>query len=108
MPSASLMCNHHYKDYFMITHVGILDQDPVRLVTPLLDLSVKGEHMIFIGDETQKDMFHRLESILQYKGITSDFYEIPNIVDTHLIKESLQALAAEMRLHFSDIKLNAS
>ena len=65
----------------MITHVGILDQDPVRLITPLLDLSVKGEHMIFIGDNTQKDMFHRLESILKYKGISSDFYEIPNIVD---------------------------
>jgi len=102
------MCNYHYKDYFMITHVGILDQDPVRLITPLLDLSVKGEHMIFIGDDTQKDMFHRLEKILKYKGISSDFYEIPNIVDTHLIKESLQALASEMKLHFSDIKLNAS
>ena len=76
----------------MITHVGIMDQDPVRLVTPLLDLSVKGEHMIFIGDENQKDMFVRLESILQYKGISSEFYEIPNIVDTHLIKQCYRFL----------------
>ncbi len=92
----------------MTTHVGILDQDPVRLITPLLDLSVKGEHMIFIGDETQKNMFYRLEAILKRRGISSEFYQIPNILDIHLIKQALQTLAANMNAYSNDMVLNAS
>ena len=33
----------------MITHVGIIDQDPVRLITPLLDEAVPADKMVFIG-----------------------------------------------------------
>ncbi|MDW3189175.1 DUF1887 family CARF protein, partial [Vibrio sp. Vb0932] len=34
----------------MAVHVGIIDQDPVRLVTPLLDNRTLSTHIVFIGD----------------------------------------------------------
>ena len=41
----------------MITHVGIIDQDPVRLITPLLDEAVPADKMIFIGTEKQQQQY---------------------------------------------------
>lgn len=58
----------------MITHVGIIDQDPVRLITPLLDHSVPADKMIFIGIENQYEQYERLASILTPRNIEVEFF----------------------------------
>ncbi|HDY7773304.1 TPA: DUF1887 family protein [Vibrio vulnificus] len=92
----------------MAVHVGIIDQDPVRLVTPLLDLRTVSTHIVFIGDESQRDMYQRLHSVLAQRDITSELFVIPSVVDTHLIKQSIQALAEDLKSRGEDVKLNAS
>lgn len=92
----------------MAVHVGIIDQDPVRLVTPLLDLRTVSNHIVFVGDESQRDMYQRLDSVLAQRGITSELFVIPSIVDTRLIKQSIQSLADELKSRGEEVKLNAS
>lgn len=92
----------------MVVHVGIIDQDPVRLVTPLLDNRTISTHIVFIGDKHQEPMYQRLYSVLQLRGITSEFYEIPSVVNTSKIKESIQILAEDLKTRNVDVKLNAS
>lgn len=92
----------------MAVHVGIIDQDPVRLVTPLLDLRTVSNHIVFVGDESQRDMYQRLDSVLAQRGITSELFVIPSIVDTRLIKQSIQNLADELKSRGEEVKLNAS
>ncbi len=57
----------------MAVHVGIIDQDPVRLVTPLLDNRTLSTHIVFIGDKSQLDIFDRLSAVLDQREITSEF-----------------------------------
>ncbi|EHU5003825.1 DUF1887 family protein [Vibrio vulnificus] len=92
----------------MAVHVGIIDQDPVRLVTPLLDLRTVSTHIVFIGDESQRDMYQRLHSVLAQRDITSELFVIPSVVDTRLIKQSIQILAEDLKSRGEDVKLNAS
>ncbi|AUL96238.1 DUF1887 family protein [Vibrio vulnificus] len=92
----------------MAVHVGIIDQDPVRLVTPLLDLRTVSTHIVFIGDESQRDMYQRLHSVLAQRDITSELFVIPSVVDTRLIKQSIQTLAEDLESRGEDVKLNAS
>ncbi|HAS8360841.1 TPA: DUF1887 family protein [Vibrio vulnificus] len=92
----------------MAVHVGIIDQDPVRLVTPLLDLRTVSTHIVFIGDESQRDMYQRLHSVLAQRDITSELFVIPSVVDTRLIKQSIQTLAEDLKSCGEDVKLNAS
>jgi hypothetical protein len=53
-------------------------------------------------------MYQRLYSVLQLRGITSEFYEIPSVVNTSKIKESIQILAEDLKTRNVDVKLNAS
>ncbi|KYN89828.1 hypothetical protein ATY37_12740 [Vibrio cidicii] len=92
----------------MAVHVGIIDQDPVRLITPLLDHRTVSTHIIFIGDESQHSMYQRLHSVLTQRSITTEFFEIPSVVDTSLIKQSIQSLAEDLKRRGEDVKLNAS
>ncbi|EJN6828883.1 hypothetical protein ATY35_14680 [Vibrio cidicii] len=92
----------------MAVHVGIIDQDPVRLITPLLDHRTVSTHIIFIGDESQHGMYQRLHSVLTQRSITTEFFEIPSVVDTSLIKQSIQSLAEDLKRRGEDVKLNAS
>ncbi|EOK5722560.1 DUF1887 family protein [Vibrio vulnificus] len=92
----------------MAVHVGIIDQDPVRLVTPLLDLRTVSTHIVFIGDESQRDMYQRLHSVLAQRDITSELFVIPSVVDTRLIKQSIQILAEDLKSRGEEVKLNAS
>ncbi|PWI34964.1 DUF1887 domain-containing protein [Vibrio albus] len=92
----------------MAIHVGIIDQDPIRLVTPLLDKRALCKHIVFIGDCTQKAMYQRLESVLNQHQITTEFYKIPETIDTSLIKQSIQVLEQKLMACGKSIKLNAS
>ncbi|MGF1765181.1 Card1-like endonuclease domain-containing protein [Aliivibrio kagoshimensis] len=92
----------------MTVHIGIIDQDPVRLITPLLDESVAGNHMVFIGDASQFELFKRFHDILAVRSITSEFYEIPSVVNTSVIKQSIQDLATALTDRFTTLNFNAS
>ncbi|MBL4240531.1 DUF1887 family protein [Vibrio fluvialis] len=92
----------------MAVHVGIIDQDPVRLITPLLDNRTVSRHIVFIGDRSQESMYVRLHTVLNQRDITSEFFEIPagsNIAD---IKASIRELAEDLKQRKLDVKLNAS
>ncbi|EOW6612793.1 DUF1887 family protein [Vibrio fluvialis] len=92
----------------MAVHVGIIDQDPVRLITPLLDNRTVSRHIVFIGDRSQESMYVRLHTVLNQRDITSEFFEIPagsNIAD---IKASIRELAEDLKQRNLDVKLNAS
>ena len=92
----------------MAVHVGIIDQDPIRLVTPLLDNRTVSDHIVFIGVKSQKDMCHRLHSVLAKRDITSEFFEIPNVANTSRIKRAVGILADDLSARGEDVKLNAS
>ncbi|PAW01968.1 DUF1887 family protein, partial [Vibrio coralliilyticus] len=92
----------------MAVHVGIIDQDPIRLVTPLLDNRTVSDHIVFIGVKSQKDMYHRLHSVLAKRDITSEFFEIPNVANTSRIKRAIGILADDLSARGEDVKLNAS
>ncbi|MCG3731765.1 DUF1887 family protein [Vibrio cincinnatiensis] len=92
----------------MAVHVGIIDQDPVRLVTPLLDNRTISRHIVFIGDKTQEAMYVRLHTVLAQRAITSEFFEIPyeaNITETKL---AIRQLAEDLKQRQVEVKLNAS
>ncbi|GAB2658006.1 DUF1887 family protein [Vibrio panuliri] len=92
----------------MTIHVGIIDQDPIRLVTPLLDNRTISHHIVFIGIDAQKEMYERLHSVLAKRQITSEFFEIPNVANTSRIKQTVIQLADELKSRGEGVKLNAS
>jgi len=92
----------------MAVHVGIIDQDPVRLVTPLLDHRTDSSHIVFIGDRAQESMYVRLHTVLNQRGITSEFFEIPSGSNVSKIKEAVHSLAEDLEQRNLSIKLNAS
>lgn len=92
----------------MAIHVGIIDQDPIRLITPLFDNRAICEHIIFIGDKSQKSMFQRLNYVLDKRDIKAEFFEIPSIVDTPQIRHAIHQLESNLRQRGKAIKLNAS
>lgn len=92
----------------MTVHVGIIDQDPIRLITPLLDSRSSCDHIIFIGDKSQESMYQRLTSVLSQRDIQSEFFLISSVVDTTLIREAIHDLERELIGRGKSIKLNAS
>lgn len=92
----------------MAVHVGIIDQDPVRLVTPLLDNRTASRHIVFIGDSSQETMYLRLHTVLNQRGITSEFFEIPSGSNISEIKQAIEVLAEDLKRRNLNIKLNAS
>ncbi|MBA5761745.1 DUF1887 family protein [Vibrio sp. 404] len=92
----------------MAIHVGIIDQDPIRLVTPLLDNRTLSQHIVFIGADSQKEIYQRLHSVLAKRQITSEFFEIPSIANTTEIKMAVTQLAEQLKSRGEAIKLNAS
>ncbi|MFG0886023.1 DUF1887 family protein [Vibrio sp. CJQ_6] len=92
----------------MAVHVGIIDQDPVRLVTPLLDNRTISRHIVFIGDSSQETMYARLHTVLNERDITSEFFEIPSGSNIADIKASIRELAEDLKQRNMDVKLNAS
>ncbi|MDA0126711.1 DUF1887 family protein [Vibrio sp. MarTm2] len=92
----------------MAVHVGIIDQDPIRLVTPLLDNRTISNHIVFIGVKAQEEMYLRLHNVLAKRDITSEFFEIPNVANPSQIKQAITVLAEDLKARSQEVKLNAS
>ncbi len=93
----------------MHIHLGIIDADPVRLITSVLDDSVPVDKMIFIGTQCQEDQYHRLSSILQMHAIETDFHLIPDTIEMSVLRRTFHHFANDLseRPHTS-ISFNAS
>ncbi len=92
----------------MIIHVGIIDQDPVRLITPLLDEAVPVQKMVFIGTEVQREQYDRLASILTPRHIDVEFFVIPDIINITQIRDRIHQLAEQLKDTGCEIWFNAS
>lgn len=92
----------------MTIHVGIIDSDPIRLVTPLLDNRVVDTRMVFIGDNSQETMFQRLKQVLSQRNIDSEFFEIPHDANTLAIKQLAQELTTQLGKQDENVVFNAS
>ncbi|MGX9415759.1 Card1-like endonuclease domain-containing protein [Vibrio sp. WJH972] len=92
----------------MAIHVGIIDQDPVRLVTPLLDERSNGKHLLLLGDQSQYPIYTRLQKVLEEKDITTEFYLIPSGTRISAIKEAITQLAEDVLNRGEKVRLNAS
>lgn len=92
----------------MAIHVGIIDQDPIRLITPLLDDRTISQHIVFVGDKSQQVIYERLHTVLSQRNIGSEFFEIPQIVNTSTIKQAVANLAEQLKTRGEEVKLNAS
>ncbi|MBD8512043.1 DUF1887 family protein [Photobacterium sp. CAU 1568] len=92
----------------MITHVGIIDQDPVRLITSLLDHGVPAGKMIFIGTESQQETYSRLSSILIPRDIETEFFTIPDSINITTLRQRLNELATRLKESNSEVWFNAS
>ncbi|PSU51410.1 DUF1887 domain-containing protein [Photobacterium frigidiphilum] len=92
----------------MNTHVGIIDQDPVRLITPLLDHGIPADRMIFIGTPSQKAQYERLASILTPRNIDAEFFEIPDSINITCLRERLNSLADDLKKNHQEVWFNAS
>ncbi|WP_407330521.1 Card1-like endonuclease domain-containing protein [Enterovibrio sp. 27052020O] len=92
----------------MAIHVGIIDQDPVRLVTALLHRKFKAEKVIFIGVECQLQQFEQLSKVLTPKGIITEFFQIPSDINIPLIKSKIVELAERLKQEGVEVCFNAS
>ncbi|WP_325892387.1 Card1-like endonuclease domain-containing protein [Grimontia sp. NTOU-MAR1] len=92
----------------MATHVGIIDQDPVRLVTALLHRKFKAEKVIFIGIECQRPQYEQLNQVLTPKGFETEFFLIPSDINIPLIKGKIEELASRLKDEGPEVFFNAS
>jgi hypothetical protein len=93
---------------YMAIHVGIIDQDPVRLVTPLLDQRCDGKHLVLLGDKSQYPIYTRLQKVLEDKNITTEFYQIRAGTRISSLKEAIDTLAKKLLTLNQPVYLNAS
>jgi hypothetical protein len=92
----------------MSIFIGLIDKDPIRLLTPILDKRSPCEHAIFIGDKNELDMFFRLHKVLNKNSVTSEFFEIPQEPSVALIKKSTLNLAQKVSTLDKPVYFNAS
>ncbi len=92
----------------MATHIGIIDKDPVRLITALLHQKFKADKMIFIGIECQRDNYQHLKLVLKEKDIDSTFFTIPSHVNIPEIKARIRDLIESIKLETDTLFFNAS
>lgn len=92
----------------MNVHIGIIDQDPVRLITPLFDNRSQCDHMIFIGDKQNYEMYERIDSILARQDITTEFFEVPEEINIPESRQKITELAKRLKNENANVKFNAS
>lgn len=92
----------------MSIHIGIIDNDPVRLVTAMLHRTLNAKKMIFIGDESQELQFEQLSNVLTTKGFETEFFLIPSNINIPLIQQKIIVLAEHLKNNDKEIFFNAS
>ncbi|WP_413111487.1 Card1-like endonuclease domain-containing protein [Thaumasiovibrio sp. DFM-14] len=92
----------------MVIHVGIIDQDPVRLITPLLDETIPVKQVVFVGVHSQHKQFLRLAAIIEPRGIRAEFFEIPDEINVANIRQRIETLVQRFASEASEVWFNAS
>ena len=78
------------------THVGILDKESIRLVTPLLRQNGSISEAYFLGDNSQKPTFERIKMVLSTRNVECFFYEITPEPDPHTLIKNIKSFCHEL------------
>lgn len=92
----------------MTTHIGFLDADPVRLVTPLLDEAIESEEAIFIGTDEHRYIFDRIKIVLDARNIKTTFYLLPDVASMAEVRKRINIMAKELSTAKKEVVFNAS
>jgi hypothetical protein len=90
------------------THIGIIDKEPIRLVTPLLKTHKNISEAYFLGDNTQIQTFEHIKKILTSRNIQCFFYEITSKPDINLLMKNLSDFTQYINKKNRTIIFNAS
>ncbi|CAH0533720.1 hypothetical protein VST7929_01595 [Vibrio stylophorae] len=92
----------------MTTHIGILDADPVRLITPILDNGIPASRLILIGESKQLADFERMQAILVQRQVECEFFEISDTIRTSELQAQISVLAQRLMQSQDPVWFNAS
>lgn len=93
-----------------ITHICLLDENPISTLTPLLDPSIPSHRVIFAIKPTQEDGLNQLGKVLKPRGIKVSTWILPETTNTGDILLSFhQLISSELDKNPDEqLVLNAS
>ena len=81
--------NNHGKT---ITHICLLDENPIAVLTPLLDPDIQSDRVIFAIKPHQEQAVLRIEKVIKPRGIAVSSWILPNSTNTGDILHSFHEL----------------
>ncbi|MCG3884464.1 DUF1887 family protein [Photobacterium leiognathi] len=90
------------------THIGLIDKESVRLVTPLLQQNNEISEAYFLGDNSQIQTFQRIKKILSTRNVMCYFHEITSEPAPHELVHNLRDFCTELNKKKRNILFNAS
>jgi hypothetical protein len=93
-----------------ITHICLLDRNPISSLTPLLDPKIQSNRVIFAIKPSQKEAALRLEKVIKPRGINVSTWILPETTNTSEILLSFHELISqELKVNSCDqLILNTS
>ncbi len=65
-----------------ITHICLLDENPISVLTPLLDPDIQSDRVIFAIKSNQEETVLRLEKVVKPRGIAISSWILPDSTNT--------------------------
>lgn len=90
----------------MPMHLALMDEDPVAIITPLLDPNIATGSLMLAHTSKQTAKAQRLLKIISHYGISSQTWLLPDTFSTDELMDSFQALAETHKA--KEVWLNAS
>lgn len=81
----------------VVTHICLLDETPISVLTPLVDQAIPSHQVIFAVKPCQQDDVSRLKILLLPRKITVSTWVLPDTKNTESIIDSFQELIEEQR-----------
>jgi len=78
-----------------ITHICLLDDNPISVLTPLLDPDIQSDKVIFAIKPHQTEAVLRLEKVIKPRGIAVSTWELPDSTNTGDILLSFHELISQ-------------
>lgn len=93
-----------------ITHICLLDENPISVLTPLLDPDIQSDRVIFAIKPNQEETVLRLEKVVKPRGIAVSSWILPDSTNTGDILLSFHELiSTELEVNPSEqLVLNTS
>ena len=102
--------NNKNKQKKSITHICLLDENPISVLTPLLDPDIQSDRVIFAIKPNQEEAVLRLEKVVKPRGIAVSSWILPGSTNTGNILTSFHELiSTELEINPSEqLVLNTS